>query len=66
MLRSGVAMKIPNGSGWLNHNCWGYPQMQAEVVGDIILNSGGHLELKGKAISNLFPHKGTCRMMWGA
>jgi hypothetical protein len=40
--------------------------MQAEVVGDIIiLNSGGHLELKGKVISNLFLHKGTCRMMWG-
>ena len=39
--------------------------MQAEVVGDIILNSGGHLELKGKVLSNLFLHKGTCRMMWG-
>jgi hypothetical protein len=39
--------------------------MQAEVVGDIILNSGGHLELKDKVLSNLFLRKGICRMMWG-
>jgi hypothetical protein len=36
--------------------------MLAEVVSDIliiiILNSG-HLELKGKVLSNLFLHKGT-------
>jgi hypothetical protein len=39
--------------------------MLAEVIGYIILNSGGHLELKGKVLGNLFLYKGTCRMMWG-
>jgi hypothetical protein len=39
--------------------------MLAEVVSDIliiILLNSGHLELKGKVLSNLFLHKGTCRM----
>ncbi|MEW6603365.1 MAG: hypothetical protein AB1351_01600 [Thermoproteota archaeon] len=36
--------------------------MLAEIVGDVILNSG-HLELKGKVLGNLFVRKGTCRML---
>jgi len=34
----------------------------AEVIGDIILNSG-HLEFKGKVLGNLYVRKGTCRML---
>jgi hypothetical protein len=38
--------------------------MLAEVVSDIlIILNNSHLELKGKVLSNLFLHKGTCRMM---
>lgn len=36
--------------------------MLAEVVGDVILNSG-HLELKGRVLGNLFVREGTCRML---
>jgi hypothetical protein len=36
--------------------------MLAEVLGDVILNSG-HLELKGKVLGNLLVREGTCRML---
>ncbi len=34
----------------------------AEIMGDVILNSG-HLELKGKVLGNLLVRGGTCRMV---
>jgi hypothetical protein len=59
---NGVAMKILDGKRMGSVTVFEDTLMLAEVVGDVILNSG-HLELKGKVLGNLFVRKGTCRML---
>ena len=55
-------MKIVDGKRMGSVTVFEDTLMLAEVVGDVILNSG-HLELKGKVLGNLFVRKGTCRML---
>jgi hypothetical protein len=55
-------MKIVDGKRMGSVTVFEDTLMLAEVVGDVILNSG-HLELKGKVMGNLFVRKGTCRML---
>jgi hypothetical protein len=57
-----VAMKILDGKRMGSITVFEDTLMLAEVVGDVILNSG-HLELKGRVLGNLFVRKGTCRML---
>ena len=55
-------MKIVDGKRMGSVTVFEDTLMLAEVVGDVILNSG-HLELKGRVLGNLFVRKGTCRML---
>jgi hypothetical protein len=55
-------MKIVDGKRMGSVTVFEDTLLLAEVVGDVILNSG-HLELKGKVLGNLFVRKGTCRMV---
>jgi len=55
-------MKILDGKRMGSMTVFEDTLMLAEVVGDVILNSG-HLELKGIVRGNLFVRKGTCRML---
>lgn len=57
-----VAMKIVDGKRMGSVTVFEDTLMLAEIVGDVILNSG-HLELKGKVLGNLFVREGTCRML---
>jgi len=57
-----IAMKIVDGKRMGSVTIFEDTLMLAEVVGDVILNSG-HLELKGKVLGNLFVRQGTCRLM---
>ena len=56
------SMKIVDGKRMGSVTVFEDTLMLAEVVGDVILNSG-HLELKGKVLGNLFVREGTCRML---
>jgi hypothetical protein len=56
-----AAMKILDGKRMGSITVFEDILLLAEVVGDVILNSG-HLELKGKVLGNLYIRKGTCRM----
>jgi hypothetical protein len=58
----GYSMKIIDGKRMGSVTIFEDTLMLAEVVGDVIVNSG-HLEFKGKVLGNLFVRKGTCRML---
>lgn len=57
-----AAMKILDGKRIGSVTVFEDTLLLAEVIGDVILNSG-HLELKGKVLGNLYVRKGTCRIL---